>query len=324
MRSAPEWDDWPLEVRDALEQAAAAGVAQDLLRTHYLRQVLQAFEERGVRCILTKGEALAKMQYPIAGTRTRSDTDLFIPIADIAVVRDLMLRLGYRIYPPIYKSHQFTAVRSDDPAGPVRFDIHWRILNDPRFALTLTFEEAWDRSVELTGMGPACALGNADALLVACMHRHANRRHDPDRLIWIYDIHGLVGSMRQAEISQFVEYAVAAGVQDCCIEGLSRAQDWLRTPVDDGVFECLEARTRDVPGPWRRFVSRWVLMLRDFRELPTPGARVELFRELVSADGGQLLARYDKDSRWWLPVLYLRRIFEGVLGREAFSRKPPG
>ena len=149
------WASWPLEVRQALEQASRAGVAQELLSTHYLKQLIEVFAERDIPCLLLKGEALASSLYPDAGTRTRSDSDLFIRIRDISTARQAVLDLGYEIVSPVYKSHQFTVMRPGDRTGNVRFDIHWRISNAPRFARVLSFEEAYRDSVAVPGKAPA-------------------------------------------------------------------------------------------------------------------------------------------------------------------------
>ena len=82
-----------------------------------------------------------------------------------------MLDLGYRVASTVYKSHQFTVVRPAMNRYSIRFDIHWRILNSPRFARVLSFEEAFEGSREVPGMSPMRILSDSDALMLACMHR---------------------------------------------------------------------------------------------------------------------------------------------------------
>ena len=66
------WNGWPPELRHEFEKASKAGVAHDLLRAHYLKQLVSRLSEQGIPCILLKGEALAASMYEEPGVRTRS------------------------------------------------------------------------------------------------------------------------------------------------------------------------------------------------------------------------------------------------------------
>jgi hypothetical protein len=312
------WAFWPLAVRQALEQASRAGVAQELLSTHYLKQLIEVFAERDIPCLLLKGEALASSLYPDAGTRTRSDSDLFIRIRDISAARQAVLDLGYEIVSPIYKSHQFTVMRPGDRTGNVRFDIHWRISNAPRFARILTFEEAYRDSIEAPGMAPVRMLSHVDALMLSCVHRFGSERHDRDRLIWIYDIHLLTTALADAQLMTFAQSAMERQVQAVCLDGLQRANDcfYCRLPIDVlGLLRspaCAKSRVRQLAE------SPVGLLLDDWRRLNGAQGRIGLMQELFLPSGQFLLDKYDKTNKLWLPVLYLRRLF----GRhDRFSQK---
>jgi hypothetical protein len=315
MRSAGDWLEWPSSVRQSLEHDGMAGVARDLLRMHHLVRLLQELHVRNIQSLLTKGEALAKGLYPTPGTRTRSDMDLFIRIADILPVRDLLVSMGYRVFPPIFKSHQFTAMRQDDAAGGVRFDIHWRILNHPRYARSLSFEEAYATSVEVPTLSSARMLCSEDALLLACMHRFGSTRHDPDRLIWIADIHALVSSMGRDALARFAAKAIEKNLQRECLDGLRRAQDCFHTQTPRELIEQIQVPENHQPllGPFAQ--SQLGLLLHDWRELPDRTTRLGLLQELFLPSGEQLLRKYQKNSRFWLPFLYLRQIGSGIYNR---------
>jgi hypothetical protein len=315
MRSSTGWPEWPPSVKQALEQSGMAGVAQDLLRKHHLQRLLQELQERNIPCLLTKGEALAKGLYPTPGTRARSDIDLFIRIADILAVRNLVQSLGYRVFPPIFKSHQFTVMRQDDPAGVIRFDIHWRILNDPRYARSLSFEAAFANSLEVPELAPARMLCSEDALLLACMHRFGSTRHDPDRLIWITDIHALVSAMDGDALERFAAKAREKNLQRECLDGLRRAQDCFHTQVPPDLMERLGVPEDRRPRGGSLAQSHLGLLLHDWRQLPDAQSRLGLLQELFLPSGEQLLRKYRKISRLWLPVLYLRQIVGGIYDR---------
>jgi hypothetical protein len=315
IRSGGSWSEWPQAVRQALEHDGMAGVAQDLLRRHHLERLVQELDVRGIPCLLTKGEALATGLYPTPGTRARSDIDLFIRIADILAVRNLVQTMGYRVYPPIFKSHQFTVMRQDDPAGGIRFDIHWRILNDPRYARSLSFEEAFANSVEVPDLAPARMLCSEDALLLACMHRFGSVRHDPDRLIWITDIHALVSSMNSETLARCAAKAVEKNLQRECLDGLRRAQDCFHTPIPRDFIERMRMLEDRRPRLGLLAQSQLCLLVHDWRELPDRQARLGLLQELFLPSGEHLLRKYRKNSKLWLPVLYLRQIVGGIYDR---------
>jgi hypothetical protein len=309
------WASWPVEVRQALEQASRVGVAQELLSTHYLKQLIRAFAERDIPCLLLKGEALAASLYPDPGTRTRSDSDLFIRICDISAVREVVLELGYEIVSPVYKSHQFTVMRPGDRSGNVRFDIHWRISNAPRFARALSFEEAYADSIEMPGMAPARMLSKVDALMLACMHRFGSERHDRDRLIWIFDIHALATSMDQAELPLLASRAVERNVQTVCLDGLLVSEACFLTGVQEPMLAVFKTPENRLSIHRKLSESQLGLLQDDWKELAEGRARIELLKELFVPSGQFLLYKYRKSSKWWLPVLYVRQITKGVFAR---------
>ena len=315
MRSGSGWPAWPPAVRQALEQDGMGGVARDLLRGHHLERLLQELGARDLPCLLLKGEALARSVYPTPGTRTRSDIDLFIRVADILAVKDLVEAMGYRVFPPIFKSHQFTVMQPDDASGSVRFDVHWRILNDPRFARSLDFDEAFANSVAVPDLVSARMLCNEDALLVACMHRFGSTRHDPDRLIWIADIHALALSMDRDAFVRFAARVAEKQVQRECLDGLRRAQACFLTALPGELLNTLSTGE----GGWSRGSSfarsQLSLLLHDWLELPDRKSRLGLLKELFLPSGQHLLRKYGKSSKLWLPLLYLRQIVGGIYER---------
>jgi hypothetical protein len=314
-RNRHDFASWPDPVRGELERFAMAGVAQELLRARHLEHLLKNLARQGIPCILTKGEALARTLYATPGTRSRSDSDLFIPVAAVEAVRRSVVRLGYRIVPPVYKSHQFTVMRPGNASGNVRFDIHWRILNAPRYARVLSFEEVHERSAAVPDLPGARMPCHEHALLIACMHRFSNARHDRNRLIWICDIDALVEAMDEPRLAQFAAIAVEKGVQAECLDGLQPAQQCFGTAVPDGVKARLERARPPESWTYRLARSQPGLLIADWRELPGATARWGLVRELFVPSAPSLLARYRKESRLWLPVLYARRLLGGLLGR---------
>jgi hypothetical protein len=315
MRVRQEWIKWPPEVRRILEESSKTHLAQEMLRAHYLLKLLRSLADRGVNCLLTKGEALANTLYPTPGTRTRCDSDLFIRIADIDLVRQAALDAGFVIVSPVYKSHQFVVRRRRETTDVFEFDVHWRILNAPRFARTLSFEQAYRNSMKLPGLEPARALDAVDSLLLACMHRSGSDRHDQDRLIWIYDIHLLVSAMPLKQLGEFATKAVLLDVQGSCLRGLTRANECFGTAVPEEIMRILASP--EVPPTLRRRYaqSNLGLLIDDWRQLPDARARRALLGELFLPSSESLLHKYGKQNLGWVPLLWLRQVFGGLVQR---------
>ena len=315
MREREEWRAWPNSIRTGLEQASKAGVAQEMLRTHHLTRILEEFDRTGVRCLLMKGEALALSHYATPGTRARCDSDLFIRIKDIARTKAAMRDIGFMITSPIYKSHQFTVMPSGDRSGLIHFDVHWRILNHPRYARILNFMETFAGAVDVPGLDNVRVPGVVDALLLACMHRFGSESHDRNRLIWIYDVHLMVTAMTQLELTEFATKALERGVQAICLDGLNQSQVCFKTDVSPGVKRQLESPDRPQSFPRRYSESHLSLLIDDLKALPDWNSRLALLGELFLPSPDFLMMRYGRVNRFWLPLLYLRQVFGGIVKR---------
>lgn len=123
--------------------------------------------------------------------------------------------------------------RPDASGGHHYLDVHWRLNNAQVLAQVLAWPELAARSTPLPALGASArALAPVDALLLACIHRagHAGEtaqigdivRQGSDRLIWLYDIHLLIGGMSAAELDAFVELAAARQVRAICLNALQR------------------------------------------------------------------------------------------------------
>ena len=314
MHETAAWGTWPADVRQAIETRSKATVAVEMLRTHHLQHLLQAFSERGVRCLLMKGEALSQTSYNTPGTRDRCDTDLFIDLVDIEAAVDAAAAIDARIVSPIYKSHQFVALLSVPGGIEMHFDVHWRWSNHARFARTVSFEDAWEASIELSELG-ARALNPAHSLLLACLHRLGSSLHDSNRLIWLYDIHLLAKQLGSQQWGEFVDMAVQCNVQAVCSDGLNQAAAYFGSEIPVAARAALVVpETKPTVGSRIRD-SQLGLIVDDLKDLPDTRSRLALLREYLFPPGDYLLRRYGKERRIWLPWLYVRYLATGFLER---------
>ncbi len=310
-RNTPQWDSWPEQVREQLTHAMRTGVAFDLLRGYEVANLLVELTRRGIAFLVTKGEALARTHYASPALRSRCDTDLFIDLNDINRVQTALLESGYKVVPPIYKSHQFMGVKQHRTGTPVVFDIHWRILNAPQFARAIDFAEALEHSIPLPGMDGCRTLGSVDSLLLACMHRKGSVLHDEDRLIWLYDIHLLVSALTPEQLQAFVQKAAGKNAQAACLDGLQRAQTCFHTKIPAAALENLATTEPEVTLCRRFHASNLSLLLDDLRCLPGMRSRLGLLGELFFPPPQSLMRKYGRKNPFWLPLLYLRHILSG-------------
>jgi hypothetical protein len=315
MQGRPDWQSWPQEIRLELEKCSKSDIAQELLRAHHLCALLNAFSERGVPCLLMKGEALAYLLYPASYTRTRCDSDLFIPIEGIEGARQAVLDAGYSIVSPVLKSHQFTVRRTQEASDVLEFDVHWRILNAARYARVLSFEGAYRNSIDVPGFELARTLSHVDLLLHACVHRVASDWHDQDRLIWIYDIHLLVTAMTGEQLGAFADKAARLDVQRACLTGLELSMECFGTDLPEKVIQKLQLPELPETLSKRYQYSNLGLLVDDWKHLPDSRARMNLLGELFFPASDSLMTRYKKNNRGWLPVLYVRQVVGSLVQR---------
>jgi hypothetical protein len=317
---------WPREILSACGKAARDQAMFELAHRVEIVRVLAALASAGVAPLVLKGAALACSHYPSAPLRPRADTDLLIP-PDQRRQTDLALtRLGYAKDAGVegrFISHQATWSRSDNLGATHHLDIHWRINNSQILAKALDYEELVARAAPLPALGRnARALAPVHALLFACIHRtgHANAPYyvdgiahlGGDRLIWLYDMHLLVGRMAAADLDDFAALANAKQIKAICAEALLRARACFATPIPSHVIAmlhepgALEASARYLSG------GRARQMLGDFLALERWSDRGGWAKELAFPSAGYMRSKYSDAAGTWLPILYARRALTGM------------
>ena len=310
-RQLPDW------LKEELSARTTRAVAVEMVRANDVRSLQQQLTQAGITAILMKGGALAYTHYPEPYLRARADTDIFIAPRDIKVIRDVFQAAGYRLEGWIYKSHQFKALRDGFGGQTIKYDVHWRSSNQSRYARVLSHDDARENSVTIEQLGGIAALSAGFALIQACIHRAAGTYHDPNRLVWLYDVHLLVHGMGEPELNRFAERAVEAGVQDICLEAFRRAERLFGTELPVPLLQAMKepAAQAVLPGGSGKFS----LIVDDLREMPDARGRLDLLSEYLWPPADYLLQRYGKTGAYWVPVLYVRYLFSGI-----FERLSPG
>jgi len=309
----------PNALYDALAATRHIDLTHEMLRGRELARVLAALETGAVQPLLVKGAALAYDLYPEPWLRPRIDTDILVPHESFDAA-DLVLRAaGYHAAPAVttgdFVSHQVAYERRDPHGLSHVIDLHWKMLNPQSLADALPFallsHDAIDvRRHELRARVP----NHAASLVLACVHRLGHHQQQ-ERLIWLYDIHLLAGTLDARGWSLVVTTARDRSVSAVCRHGLEAAEARFGTVVPPSVIAALQAGGRDEPSrAYTERRQRRIDVLRaDLRLLPRWRDRLQLVAEHAFPPASFMLARYDAHQRVLLPLLYAHRLVTGAL-----------
>ncbi|MFO7926260.1 MAG: nucleotidyltransferase domain-containing protein [Halobacteriota archaeon] len=87
--------DVPEHVRSGLTDRTRSTAMQNIRFASELRELLEAFEERGVRALPFKGPALEAFAYGDVGMRAYGDLDVLVPREDVTEAVDVLETRGY-------------------------------------------------------------------------------------------------------------------------------------------------------------------------------------------------------------------------------------
>jgi hypothetical protein len=297
-----------------LRDDAIRAAAYEPLRAADLAEVLGALASRGVEALVLKGTALAYDLYPEPELRPRSDTDLLIAHADLPVLRETMLALGFAEQPASGDAHGLRQAAFTRAPGMV-YDVHWSATNVPAFDAVLRYEELRTRALPLPRLGPdARGLSYVDALLLACIHRVAHH-HDSDRLIWLVDIDLLRERMTAEEHQRFWRLAAAGRVVGVCARSIAVADAWLSHSPHDGPEQWLseEERTREEPSAvfLDRDITHGGVLASSLRALPWR-ARIQRIWQVAFPPAEFMRERFGSRNPFLLPWWYVYRAVRGV------------
>jgi len=309
------WQNLPGFFKDELDRRLSNAVAKEMVRSRDVVALQHLMEKEGITFLIIKGGALSYTHYPKPYLRSRVDTDVFIAPGDIGPLREALIRHGYRLQGWVYKSHQFNALRVGFGGEVVKYDVHWRSNNRSKYARVISFEEAFQQAVRIPGLSSCLTLSPVHSLLQACLHRAGSTYHDPNRLIWLFDIHLLVSRMTGNEQLEFAGETVRKDVQNICLDAVQKSEQLFQTGMSHQAQELLGTEAGRDSGDGRFSNSQLALIIDDFRQLPDLSSRLGMVREFLFPPGNYLLSRYQKTGWYWVPFLYLRYFLAGAYSR---------
>ena len=309
-----------LAPRAATLRTARLGVVREALRQRELAIVLTRLTRAGIRPLLFKGAALACTHYPEPHWRSRVDADLLVRRRDIDQVAPILEERGYRRPARVVGdlvSPQMVFQRTDSRGVRHVLDVHWQVASPRVFADLLSYDEIEAEAVPVPALGAhARAAAATHALVLACTHRIAHH-DDWLRLIWLYDIHLLVGGMSPADLDRFAELASARQMRTVCARSLMLASRWLGTELPPRLVDRLEVVEPDgAREATAEFVgggsARLDVLRSDLRALPRWRDRLRLLSQHLFPSPEYIRARYGTTTHLWLPFLYGDRIVRGA------------
>jgi hypothetical protein len=282
---------------NALLDDARAMTVLDTVRERELDTLLAQFAAADVPLLIIKGAALARTHYPHSSLRPRCDTDVLIDADSSGRATRVLREAGYSEESGsggVLISRQRMWVRVDAIGVRHCVDLHWALSNRQRYAYALTFDYLWSRGVPLRDRSCIRMPSAADALLLAAIHLTAHHGGDY-RLIWLYDIHLLHGSLSPADLEATAQLAKERNVDMAFDAALALAL----YAFGDGRYDPVTLP--EPPGEIRTLVD-------DLRYTPGIRPKLRLMREHLFPPASYVMQKYSVKNRSALPALYLRRV----------------
>jgi hypothetical protein len=319
---------WPLRLRELVENDAVTACVLDLIQQQELRRVLVRFDESKIRPLLLKGVPLAYSLYRSSALRPRGDIDLLVRESELKLASQILIELGYDGSLPqldMLTSYECLFKRTDALGANHYLDIHWKINNAQIFANTMSFDELEAEAIEIPSLAScAVGLGHVHALLLACMHRFTHY-HAPfysqetaiyagDHLRWVYDIHLLCTAMNAIQWSAFTAQANTKQIVEFCFDGLSAAKEAFGTQIPAEAFGMLQtAASNETRKAQSLKASGAAWFFSNLRALPSFRKRIKLIKQIALPPPEYMMAKYKANSRLSLAFLYGYRLANGAL-----------
>ena len=319
-RNHIRFESWPATILQACRRATLAQAGYELTQGAEIDRVLTELAHAAIKPLLLKGTGLAYGLYRSPVLRPRSDTDLLVPLETRAPALQTLQQLGYRrVCGPAGKfvGYQLQLEYLDARGIAHNIDLHWRISNAQSFAWLFSFAELSSAAVPVPALNPhASRLGNAHALLLCLLHRAGNNLFQTpgfgDRLIWLYDIHLLVGAMSGAELDHFRAIVEAKCVGAIALDGLYRCDEFFPSPplaaLIDGLARGPGAQSGADLLSAGRLRREWI----ELSAIPYGAARLGYLAARAFPSGEYMRERFPDSPARALPVLHTRRWIEGL------------
>lgn len=313
--------EFPQSVAEELREVVESLKVFELLHREQLQILFERFAADSIEFIVLKGSALAYSVSPEPWMRARGDTDLIISESDRLKADGILIELGYepQVVSSVYLlSYQQIYAMTDRYGYGHIIDIHWRINNRHAFASAFSWQDLQQNTALIPALWPGARTMNTPyQLLSLCLHRVGHFTFSTfdellterrDRLLWLYDIFLVCRELDTTAWQQFGELCRAKQLSAVAVDSIDAAAACFPFEFPETIRSALvEAGHKDSS---RRLLKGGFInaLISELGALPGWQDKAGLVKEHLLPPAEYLLARYEKQSRLWLPLLYIRRL----------------
>jgi hypothetical protein len=288
-----------------------------------LQEIIEAFQEEGVRVLVLRGPALAFSLYEDPAMRPSCDLDLLVLPEQVVQARDILESLGYRCLARRFETardffREECFIHQHNPGNTFPVDLHW-----VHWELHPFFEGSEEVDIEdLFHRGwkvetPTLTfetLHPVDYLIHSAIHLVMIHKNEM-RLSWIYDTALLARHLQVPDDwatlqERCVAWRARLPLENC----LKMAQAWAGLELPEGFddFSTWPRPTEDEAAVWADTMRHhWVTILLK-RSLSNPSLllkRIPSLLRLLFPHPDIVRFCYPTSSNWLLPLSYVRRWF---------------
>jgi hypothetical protein len=316
----------PETVTDEMRQTFLVSCVRSVHMERQVQEIIEAFQEEGVRVLVLRGPALAFSLYEDPAMRPSGDLDLLVIPEHVVRARDILESLGYTCLARRFETardffREECFVHQENPENKFPVDLHWVhwelhpfFKGSEKVDIEDLFERAW--KVETPTLAFE-TLHPVDYLIHSAIHLIMIHKNEM-RLSWIYDT-ALLAQYLQApdDWETLQERCVAWRARLPLEHCLKMAQVWTGLELPEGFddFSTWPPPTKDEAAVWADTMRHhWVTILLKrsvlnpsllFRRIPS------LFR-LLFPPPDMVRYCYPTSSNWLLPVSYVRRWYRWI------------
>ena len=280
-------------------------------------KALSMLTEQNVVFVVLKGFALARTIYPKPSMRTKADIDLLIAEQDVAQVKQIFSQQGYfnpRGWEPKTIINQFSQRKVLSENLNVDFDIHVKISNNKRLENILSLEQLLEHSLTHKETGGQL-VGFVHAMLHAIFHLMNHRHHgDLIKLIWYYDIYLLSEKLDEYETKYFLQLINTSGLAKVTIKALELTTEYFDSTAIHHIIAVLDPATATAEFDSLMHINdKSTLLLESFTNHSSLKQKWLLIKETAFPPPAEIYAKYGRETKQPLMLLYIRRIWGGVI-----------
>ena len=316
----------PETITDEMRQVFLFSVVRSLHMERQLQEIIEAFQEEGVRVLVLRGPALAFSLYEDPAMRPSGDLDLLVIPEQVIQARDILESLGYRCLARRFETardffREECFIHQESPGNTFPVDLHWVHWElHPFFkgSEKVDIQDLFHRAFKVeTPTLTFETLHPVDYLIHSAIHLIMIHKNEM-RLSWIYDTALLAQHLQVPDDWETLQERCVAWRARLPLEHcLKMAQVWTGLELPDGFddFSTWPQATKDEAAVWADTMRHhWVTILLK-RSLANPSLllrRVPSLFRLLLPPPDIVRYCYPTSSNWLLPVSYVRRWYRWI------------